>query len=661
MATITITAQDVERADAFLEAYLKAKIPDADFSPGSANRDFTVKAIAYIFAYLESERNQARARQSLKNLTALTPDEDVGEAIEALLSNWFLTKKGGTRARLPVVLHFSRATDVTLKPTQRFFKSSSLIFQPNITEQMVIPASDLQRSVDADGTIQDYSITVTLLAKEAGSTYNVKAGRFVAADPFNPYFLYAENLVEGYDGQDAETAQELLERAPTAITVRNMVNERSIATVLRERYSDLRRVVTVGFGDPEMLRDRAVEAVTNLDMHVGGYKDIFVDLNRTDVTETLTIGGEFRRPDNLITILRDETIDFTGVVQPRDILRVVQGLPRVPRMYVVQSVLPNQLEVVSRQPFSDATDEQGTIEQPVFVRYSVGATAPGFQDHVPLRYTGQTSRVYKNTGSVVLTGRPHYRIKRIEVLNDDDTVNAVLSTRVNMGPGPTQYSVSVYNPPAAQSSSVMTVINVNAAYNGRRLRVTYETLSGFSEIDTFVQDRYERVLDSNVMLRALHPVYLSILLNCRPLVEIDKADVARRLAAYINTLDPSKTVDVMEIGRYVRSTFPELGAVLDPLGVSYSLLAPDGQVYSFTTRDIVTIRPEYPTNHAKLTNGGSLRIAIPYASLDPAIPANTTKVSTAEKTLRRQLDALGVSDRTIRLMTDTSLITINAG
>ena len=62
MATVTITTQDVARADAFLEAYLKAKIPDADFGPGSANRDITIKAIAYVFAYLEAERRSVRSR-----------------------------------------------------------------------------------------------------------------------------------------------------------------------------------------------------------------------------------------------------------------------------------------------------------------------------------------------------------------------------------------------------------------------------------------------------------------------------------------------------------------------------------------------------------------------------------------------------------------------
>ena len=92
MASITVSTEDVRAADTFLSAYVKDKVPEADFSEGSVTRDFVIKAIAYIFAFLRKEQQSTRDRQSLLTLAKLPQDESVDEAVDALRANWFLTR-----------------------------------------------------------------------------------------------------------------------------------------------------------------------------------------------------------------------------------------------------------------------------------------------------------------------------------------------------------------------------------------------------------------------------------------------------------------------------------------------------------------------------------------------------------------------------------------
>ena len=50
-----IDQDSLETAVTFLEQFLSAKLPNYDFSPGTANRDIAVNAIALVFAVLRQD------------------------------------------------------------------------------------------------------------------------------------------------------------------------------------------------------------------------------------------------------------------------------------------------------------------------------------------------------------------------------------------------------------------------------------------------------------------------------------------------------------------------------------------------------------------------------------------------------------------------------
>lgn len=664
MASITVSDQDVSNADTFLTAYLQDKIPDADFSEGGVTRDFVVKAVAYIFAYLEKERQVAQNQQSLLTLGQLPPEVSVDDSVDALLSNWFIGRKPGRVARINATLHFSRAADSALEPTTRFFRTADLVYTPDIISTTVIAASQLRPTVNADGTIADYTVNFTLVATNVGDSYNESPGKFTQVDPFSPFFLYAENLVDGYDGKNIESTAELLLRAPTAITVRNLINSRSIDTVLRDTFSNLVSVLTLGFGDAEMLRDFTTESATNLNMHVGGFTDIYISTSRTDVVETGVVGALFARPDNIATVLRDTSgVNFlTSSVVVGDILRITAGLPTVPLEFVITSILANQLTIHPRNPFVAATDEASPA---TFVSYTIGSIAPDFNNRVgavTAEVHGQTSRSIQQSGRIILAGRPHYDVKRVQITNTDTSVT-VLTPRVNGTPATGQYQLVDLVPAQSQSTLAVTQLVVDPSYDGLSAQVTYETLVGYDDVQSYVVDPFNRVVDSNPLVRAFHPVYVSLNASFRlkntATASINTDVVDKAVSDFINGFNNVNSVDVSAVKQFIRDTYPDVGVILDPFQLTYRLLAPDGQVYTYATKDVITLFPSYPSNNARLTNGTDLRSAIVNADIDPTISSgNATLVALGNAALRLQLTNLGVSDRTVRYMSNPADIAI---
>jgi hypothetical protein len=115
---------------------------------------------------------------------------------------------------------------------------------------------------------------------------------------------------------------------------------------------------------------------------------------------------------------------------------------------------------------------------------------------------------------------------------------------------------------------------------------------------------------------------------------------------------------------HLRKNFTVIGVIVSPTIVAYTLYAPDGQIYKYDTKDIVSVYPSYPSNNARLVNGNEpapegIRVPIPDANLDPAVSSsNETLVAEANKKLKDQLTELGASDRTLIYLTSADDITL---
>lgn len=642
-STVTINAQDVASAANFLEQFLTDAVPEGDFGSGTALRDLTIGALAAVFAFLRADATQVRQLQSLVTVTEATggDEEALRDAVVAILSNFFVTPKGGNKSRGIGIGHCSEQTDLFIATSHRFTRSTGLVFVVDSSETYFIPKADLIPIVDADNSILEYQFRIPLVAVKTGTDYDIDPGVFSSFDRFNAFVTRIENTEKFTGGKGVETVSEILERAPTAISVRNLINARSIEAVLTDTFDQIKTILTVGMGDDEMQRDRLTGIAQSLALHVGGCADIYLDLDLVETSATGTVGGTFNRPDGVINTFRDGTVSFAAV-QVGDVIRITDGLPSVPREYKIIQNRGTELVVSEKVPFPLATT----------VSYTIGRIAPSFNDVLSnvggtQLVQGKTAKDTYQVGRVTLPGGPVMDIIDVVITNPPTTENAFKSTedgfvhfpnQVNDTPSESQtpiegleYQLIVNNPLYAQSMKQFMEVQVgtdtnSSRWDGYTLRVRYRTLSGFSTIDAYVIDRLQRTVAANQLCRARFPISVIIAIQYKlrsdATAELDDTEVARTVVDFINEYDTSiAPIDASAINQLLRDTYPTMASVM-PITITYKLLAPTGEVVTYETTDEVRL------DEAKQTAGPTL-----------------------------DLLSLAVSDRTVRYLTSLTNIT----
>jgi len=700
MAEIIITQDDLDAAEAFLVEYLSEKVPDASFERGSAMRDFAVNAFTYIFAYMKYEVDFSRMRQSLLRIQELTDADDISQAADELLSNWFISRKGGQLARLTARLHFLERRTYTLDLSTKFWRTSTLAFYIDATADPYVVTNDMLYPVyDTSGELVDYVVDVPLKAGRTGVGYNIDPGTFIRVDfPGGmQFFTYAEHLTQSSGGAGVESTEELLDRAQTTITVRNLINNRSCDTVLQQQFPEILETLTIGMGEPEMVRDRRTEIASHITLHTGGHYDTYLELPLETVEDSGTVGGYFARPDGVANIFRDPLLTYgdgtpgsavpftdpTINLESGDVIYILDGILGSPRAFTIVSVSDHELEVSSAVPFTEASDETGNT-----VLYSAGAIGPSFDDKIASRNAQAstdplhtdvpvgTSRHIKSPGKIVLSGRPVQDIEWVEITDppafmsqiiDPTSQTIIFPNRVNATPvGPmaepilNQYQVSVRNPTKSQSSLMVTEINVGfgppapdpSYFDGYNLRVVYRTLSGFPNIHAYTENEEYRVLAANHLARARHPVWIeaNIPYKIKPTMSgstVDEEAASRLLADYINSFDPNDDLDMNDLATQFRQAYDVVGNV-SPFTIYYDFHAPDGQVVRFATSSIVSI---FITDTNGVSVENSSDIVVPQSLVDQGY----TEIDGADA-LNAWYDLLGVSDRTIKYRSAESYI-----
>jgi hypothetical protein len=559
--------------------------------------------------------------------------------VTAILSNFLVKPKGGGKARGYAIGHATQQVDIFIAPTIRFTHSTGLLFVTDTTDTLFISRTTLTPVVDAGGAVLEYEFRIPLVAIATGEAYNVDPGLFAAYDRFNPYVTRVDIPARFSGGKGPETVPEILARAPTAISVRNLINPRSIDATLNDNFDGIEAIMVVGMGDPEMQRDLVPSTAPHLLFHVGGAVDIYL---RTALTETSfigTVGSLFARPDSVSLMFRDGATSFAGVL-PGDIIRVTDGLPTVPAEFLVVENNGDTLVISDRAPFPVATDEALPATT---VSYVIGRNRPTYNDVVssggqPLT-TGITSRQVMTAGRITLPGGPIMDILDVALLSADAVEDSFRSTldglvhfpvQVNTTPDNTvspaaglQFQTVVHNPRFAQSGAQWMEVVVGTdikpdRFDGRPLRVRYRTLASFASIDNFVRGTRERVSAAHQLPRGHHPVVVSMsilyALKTSATAPLNNAAIAQTIVDYINTFDTtSEAIDVSTVIQHVKNTYPSIANIVPPsvnaplLTIFYTLRAPSGEVLSYRTTDVVNVDPAKQVDGpAQLTVEGQL-------------------------------------------------------
>ena len=241
-----VPSQDeVIEAELLAKQILEGKFPDLDLREGTGLRDLVLRPTAYAFALLRKASDYYFAQNTLRGVDDTTPTEIVDD----ILSNWFLTRSTGTYAVISARLYFARQKNVTLTTDVSFSPDNALQYFPQ--QSRVYGAS----AMTYDSYNNEWYLDIDLQAASPGVEYNVGQGSLLYFTNFDPYFLRAEINYLAEESTPAETNSEFISRAASAISTRNLINTPSIDNRIRDVFNYVNRIVSVGAGDVDMIRD----------------------------------------------------------------------------------------------------------------------------------------------------------------------------------------------------------------------------------------------------------------------------------------------------------------------------------------------------------------------------------------------------------------------
>lgn len=245
---LTPSSQEILEAELLAKQVLEGKYPDLDLREGTGLRDLVLRPTAYAFALLKKATDYYFTQNTIATVDDTTPSE----VVDDLLSNWFLIRNTGTKSIISARLFFARAKNVTITSDTGFSPDNKLYFFPESSQAFT---SDV---MSYDAYSNEWYIDVAMVAADTGTEYNLSEGSLLYFSSFDPYFLRAEINYLISESSPAETNSEFISRAGSSISTRNLVNIPSIESNLRQRFNYLDRVLPIGAGDSDMIRDMIV-------------------------------------------------------------------------------------------------------------------------------------------------------------------------------------------------------------------------------------------------------------------------------------------------------------------------------------------------------------------------------------------------------------------
>ena len=215
---------------------------------------------------------------------------------------------------------------------------------------------------------------------------------------------------------------------------------------------------------------------------------------------------------------------------------------------------------------------------------------------------------------------------------------------------------------ALTNYSIQAVLLVFASGTTGEATVTYDTVDDLTTVQATLADAGERNITSDLLAKGFHPVYVScrIAYTQNPATAaVSTAAIQREVQAFIENAAASVTAG--DLIAHLARTFDGISGI-SPVTFDYELHGPDGQLYTFTSTDVLTVDPVRGSG-AVFTGYAELRDAADQAALaasitTPADDAGILLLDASIEYLSKALLKMGVSERTVRYLVDPSDVTV---
>ena len=285
--------EKIEQARSLLLEIVNENFPDVDTRKGTVIYEYLVSILATGLAGINEEIDKFK---SVNSLSAIATNNTIDDStVDAILSNWFISRKSGTKAKGLIKIEFNTSRDYFLPANTLFLTDKKIPFVSTVDNTIL--AENL--SVESVST---YSFIINIEAQEIGATSLVTDGTsFITSIlPGNIVSITAVN--DFFIGTDNESNIDLYNRAKSLITTRDLVSKKSITGFMLENFPEVKQIKVIGYNDREMQRD-----VNNIGLKTGGKVDILVrtpEVNSGIIEGTTDGTGKLIIDTNISPILR---------------------------------------------------------------------------------------------------------------------------------------------------------------------------------------------------------------------------------------------------------------------------------------------------------------------------------------------------------------------
>jgi hypothetical protein len=265
------TDSEIQAAESLVSQYLLDTFPTMDFAKGSTLYDIVVRPTAAIYLISRLEWESLKATQSLRGVIS-NPELASDDVVNAILSNFQITRKAGSAAAGYARMVFSRGVSQAIQSSLIFRTQDGLEFKPAGAFRLidsVVEETDIQ--LVANGVSQ-YVAIVPLRAVMHGAKYQISDGTPFTVNVQSSAFVSAAAFGNFSGGSDDETNADLINRLPEAMATKNLASRLSVSATIKDRFPNIVDVSTQGAFDPAMTRN----AHNVLNVKVGGFADIYV-------------------------------------------------------------------------------------------------------------------------------------------------------------------------------------------------------------------------------------------------------------------------------------------------------------------------------------------------------------------------------------------------
>lgn len=426
ISELSPSQQDILEAELFTKQVIEARYPDIDLREGTGLRDLLIRPNAFFIALVKKGIESYLAQNTVQGVD----DSSTQEVVDSLMSNWFATRDQGTYAVINARLYFARQKNVTIPMGTSFSPDGALQYYPSSTT--VLSASALTY----DGSSNEWYVDIDLQASDPGTAYNLGEGSLLYFSTFDPYFLHAEINYLVSESRNGETNTEFLSRVGSSISTRNLVNQPSVVSNLQGEFNYLDKIVVVGAGEPDMMRDQVKlvfdqEATRQVSVATWASSAVTVTLSNHGffTGQTITVSSGIPIAYNgsyTITVLDDNRFTYPLGSNPGAVttLPFVQSVTAPVYAHLggkVDVYCGNVIEQALVQLTLDSTGSArvyGPVLDAVRSSISAGATSDTLPASIPLSFS---SPVYNSGANSLtftvlshgLTGTPSFDIEGI--------------------------------------------------------------------------------------------------------------------------------------------------------------------------------------------------------------------------------------------------------